>query len=89
VGVSEKRVTITIDRLVLKGIPAEDRLAFASGLKAELARVLASPHLQTLREQSSDTPVIRLPELPMQRGLAGARGLGRQVGQSIGKRMKP
>jgi hypothetical protein len=38
-----KRVVLHVDRLVLKGFPAEHRDALAHGLRAELGRLLAEP----------------------------------------------
>lgn len=85
---SDRRVSIQIDRLVLKGIPAEDRLAFASGLKAELARLLGSPDSVASLHNSLNTPLMRLGKVPMEPGMAGARALGRQVARRVGKRVK-
>ncbi len=39
------RVTVHIDRLVLRGFAREDRDAIAAGLSAELERLLAAPDL--------------------------------------------
>jgi len=85
---SERGVRIQIDRLVLKGIAAEDRAALVSGLKAELARVLGSAKARDGLTQSSHTPVMRLATIPMERGSGGARTLGRNIGQGIGKRLR-
>jgi len=86
---SEARVIVHIDRLVLRGIDPADKQAFAKGLEAELARVLSDPQARAAMTRSRRTPVMRLGRLPMQPGLAGARALGAGVARAIGRRMKP
>lgn len=82
-------LNVHIDHLVLRGIDPGDKLAFANGLKAELARVLSSPEARASITRSRKTAVMRLGKLPMEPGLAGARRLGTHVARAIGKGMKP
>jgi hypothetical protein len=86
---SDSRVTLHIDRLVLRGIDPLDQRALADGLKKELARVLAQPAARADLQQSRRTPLLRLGRIAMQPGLAGARSLGVDVARAIGKGLKP
>ena len=86
---SERRVTLNIDRLVLRGIDPMDQRALAEGLKNELARVLAEPATRAAIGGSRSTPVIRLSRVPMQQGQAGARALGAGVAKAIVRGIKP
>jgi hypothetical protein len=86
---SDSRVTVHIDKLVLRGIEPGDKQAFVSGLKAELARVLGGPEVRDGMVRSRKTPVMRLGGIRMEPGLAGPRTLGRSVARAIGKGMKP
>ena len=86
---SDARLTVHIDRLVLRGIDPGNRQAFANGLKTELVRVLGDPAARAAMTRSRRTPVMWLGRMPMQPGLAGARALGASVALAIGKGMKP
>ena len=86
---SDSRVTVHIDKLVLRGIGPGDKQAFVNGLKAELARVLGGQQARAAITSSRTTPVIRIGEMRMEPGLAGARALGRSVARAIAKGMKP
>jgi hypothetical protein len=80
---SEPRVTLNIDRLVLRGIDPLDQHALVDGLKTEMARVLADPAHRASLDQSRRTPVLRLGRMPLQPGLAGARSFGGRLGRAI------
>jgi hypothetical protein len=80
---SERRVTLHIDRLVLRGIDPLDQHALVDGLKTEMARVLADPANRASLEQSRRTPVLRLGRMPLDPGLAGARSFGGSLGRAI------
>ena len=86
---SERRVTLNIDRLVLRGIDPMDQRALAEGLKSELTRVLAEPATREAIGASRRTPVIRLGRVPMQAGQAGARTFGVGVAKAIVRGIKP
>jgi hypothetical protein len=66
-----------------------DQHALASGLQAELARMMADPVLRAEMTQSRRTPVLRLGRMAMEPGMAGARALGGSVAKAIGKGMRP
>ena len=80
-------IQVTIDRLVLRGLEPADRTAFVRGLKSELARVLAEPEMRTRANASRRTPVLRLGQIQLTPGPAGARKLGVGVARAIGKGM--
>jgi hypothetical protein len=86
---SGRKVTLTIDRLVLRGVDPMDHRALEDGLKSELARVLAEPATQAALGKSRRTPVLRLGRMPMTPGLAGAREFGGSLARAIGKGGKP
>jgi len=85
---SDRKVTLNIDRLVLRGIDPLDQRALTDALQTELGRVLREPSVRDSLS-SRRTPVLRLGRMPMQPGLAGARQLGTQVARGIGKGIKP
>ena len=57
------RITVTIDRLVLKGLEAGDRAALAEEFQSELSQVLADPLTRPKWLCSYRTPVLRLGRL--------------------------
>lgn len=83
------RITLTIDRLVLKGFEAGDRKALTEGLQAELSRVLADPATRVEWARSHRTPVLRLGRMPLESGPAGGRKFGGSLARAIGKGLKP
>jgi hypothetical protein len=87
VAVSRK-IHLHIGRLVLRGIDAADRAAVVSGLKSELARVLADPAMRASLSRSAQTPVLRLGNVAFASGPARARKLGSNVGRAIGRGLK-
>lgn len=86
---SGRRVTLNIDRLVLRGVDPLNQRALVDGLKAELARVLADPATQLSLQPSRRTPVVRLGQMPMEPGLAGARKFGGGLARAIAKGGRP
>jgi hypothetical protein len=90
---SAPRLTLHIDRVVLRGIDPLDQRAFTSGLEQSLARLLRDPELRTQLAQQKRparvTPVLRLGRTPLQPGLAGARALGAHVAQGIARAVRP
>jgi len=81
-----KRIDVTIDRVVLRGIDPGNRQALVNGLQTELARILATPGLATTPRH---TPTLRLGRLPIETGQAGAAKLGHTIARAIGKGLKP
>jgi hypothetical protein len=79
------RVTVKIDRLVLRGVDAANRDALVRGLAAELERVLADPAMRAALVRSNSTPVLRLAALRMEPGIGGAHRLGVGIARGIGK----
>jgi hypothetical protein len=78
-------IHVTIDRLVLRGFEPADRTTFVRALKSELAKVLAEPEVRAGVSGSRRTPVLRLRQMPLSPGPAGARKLGAGVARAIGK----
>ena len=83
------RITLNIDRLILKGFEPGDRNALVQGLQAELSRVLADPATRADWARSHRTPVLRLGRMPIEPGPAGGRKFGGAMAQAIGKGLKP
>jgi hypothetical protein len=83
------RITLNIDRLVLKGFEPGDRNALVQGLQAELSRVLADPVTRAEWARSHRTPVLRLGRMPIEPGPAGGRNFGAELARAIGKGLKP
>jgi len=81
-------IHVHIDRVALRGIDPSDRQALVTGLKTELARVLADPATQSAMARSRRTPVMRLGAMPMEQGIGGARKLGGGIARGIGKGIK-
>jgi hypothetical protein len=75
------RIDITIDRIVLSGIDTAHRDALLAGLREGLARSLSEPSPYTPRS----TPVVRISDLTLEPGHAGARRLGGGIGQALGR----
>ena len=82
-------IHVTIDRLVLRGLAAEERHAFVASLKDELVRTLANPTARADWARSRRIPVLRLAQAPLEPGMAGARRLGVHVAEGIGRGLKP
>ena len=85
---SERRVTVHIDRLVLKDVPPEERAPLVASLKQELTRVFTAADARDSIAHSGTVPVMRLGRMPTERGPGQARALGRHVAQAIGKRVR-
>jgi hypothetical protein len=85
---SAPRTTVTIDRLVLRGVDPRNAQAMTESLKKELARVLAAPTGREHLPQAKNSPVMRLGRIPLQPGRAGARRFGASVARAIAKGVK-
>jgi hypothetical protein len=82
-------ITVTIDRLTLRGFDPAARTAFVDGLRTHLARLLADRAARaslTSGSASRRTPVLRLGQVSMQPGVSGARNLGSKVASAIAAR---
>lgn len=83
------RITLSIDRLVMRGFEPGDRNALVQGLEAELSRLLADPAARAEWARSHRTAVLRLGRMPFEPGPAGGRKFGSAVARAIGKGLKP
>jgi len=79
-----RRIHLSIDTLVLRGVRPEDRHALARGLSEELTRMLGQPGVATRLVRDGSPPMLRLPRLRFASAPA-ARTLGVQVGRAIGR----
>ncbi|HEY2515833.1 MAG TPA: hypothetical protein VGI39_33415 [Polyangiaceae bacterium] len=82
------RVHVTIDRLVLHGVDPADKDGLVNGMKAELARLLGDAGSEADWGGSRRTPVVRLEQMPLEPGPAGARTFGQGIARGIGKEVK-
>jgi hypothetical protein len=78
------RIRVTIDQLVLRGVEASERQAVIDGLQAGLATALADRQSAGWARPGR-TSVLRLGGIPAERGPAGRRRFGRQLGRAIGR----
>jgi hypothetical protein len=80
------RIHVTIDRLVLRGFDAGDRVHVVEALQTELGRVLSQPEARDAWNRSRHVPVLRLGSVPFTPGPSGSRSLGRTIARAIGGR---
>jgi len=79
------RVTVTIDRLVLRGVDPVDAQALVGALKADLARTFAESASRLDHARSRSVAVARGVAPAFEPGLAGARKLAAAAARAIGK----
>ena len=80
-----RRVTVAIDRLVLRGVDPTDGPAVVEALKKELARTLMDPASGLDRAASHSVAVTRGAVPTFVAGRAGGRALGVAAARAIGK----
>ncbi len=80
----ERRITVNIENLVLKGFRAEDRHAVARGLQDQLTQLLSDPQTAQRLVSRGSIPHLRVPPVatapeakPQQIGRAAAGGIGK------------
>ncbi|ABF39863.1 hypothetical protein Acid345_0858 [Candidatus Koribacter versatilis Ellin345] len=83
------RIHLTIDRVVLSGLPAGQDKELIASLRAQINEMLANRDTRADWARSHRTPVMKLGRIPLQSGPTGARQLGRKIGQGIGRGLKP
>jgi hypothetical protein len=88
------RITLNIDKLVLRGIAPGDRPHVIASLQRELEQALANPETRADWAKSQQAPVLRLGQIGFTPGPSGSRKLGQAVGKSItgklsGRRLQP
>ncbi|HET9364083.1 MAG TPA: hypothetical protein VFP71_03750 [Candidatus Angelobacter sp.] len=83
------RIHLVIDRIVLNGLqPGQDK-AVVESLKKQLTTILSDRRARAEWARSHRTPVLKLGNVPMANGTAGAKTFGTQVARGIGKGLKP
>lgn len=81
-------VTISIDRVLLRGVDPTQAKAIVEGLRTELARVFSSAAVRTQLRNSGSMGVIRVGAVPLNAGGTGARRFGAVVARAVGKGMR-
>lgn len=82
-----KRVTLHIDRLVLRGFRRENRDGLVEGIQQELHRLLADPQAAQQLAAGGDAARLRMGEVRIGEG-ATPQNVGAQVAQAISRGMK-
>ncbi len=77
------QINVTIDRIVLSGVDPGNRDAVVAGLRAGLTRALMEHSF--LNTRSRRAPFVRIGGLTLEPGRLGARRLGSNIGQAIGR----
>jgi hypothetical protein len=81
-----QRVHVTIDRLVLRGFPAEQRDAIVAGLTRELVAKLGNPAAAQQLRVSRSLALLRTPPVQLATSatpLAIGEGAGQRLARSI------
>jgi hypothetical protein len=81
--VGVKRVTVTIDRLTLRGVDPGDQGALIQALKSELARTLGGAAGGLDEARSRSVAAVRSAPIAAEPGRAGARKLGAAAARTI------
>jgi hypothetical protein len=82
------RIHLRIDRLVLHGLEPGQEKALVESLRHELSQVLSAPASRGEWARSHRTPVLKLGQMPIDPGNAGARKFGAQLARGIGRGLK-
>jgi len=77
------RITLNIDKLVLRGISPGDRPHLVAALRSQLEHALSNPATRTEWAKSSRAPVLRLGQIGFTPGPSGSRKLGQAIGKNI------
>jgi hypothetical protein len=83
------RIRVTIDELGLKGFAPGERKALVEALQGELTRALADPAGGIASAQSRRISALRMGQVSLAPGPAGARNLGGGIARAIGKGLNP
>jgi hypothetical protein len=78
--IERPRVTVTIDRLVLRGFASGERDGIAAGLESELRRHLADPAQAVSFRQNRSVALLRTGTI---RGAHDLRGVGAAAARKI------
>jgi len=79
------RIHVHIDRLVLAGFDRADHATLVAGLQSELRRQFGNAATQF--GLSRQIPVVRLGQMPFERGASGSRQFGRGLACAVAKSM--
>ena len=82
------RISVTIDRLVLRGFDPSDGKTVAESLKSELSRLLSDPATRSQWARRDRRPVLRLRTMALENGTSGRRKFGAGMAREIGRALK-
>jgi hypothetical protein len=83
------RITVTIDKLVLRGVDPSNSKGLIEGLRAELSQSLSQPTTNADRPVAQSQLVMKLGRMPLGEGNAGGRKFGRQLARKITRGLQP
>jgi len=83
------RVQVNIDRLVLRGFDAQEAKALVQAMEAQLGNTLKERSKRGEWGQSRSVTVLRLGQMRLEAGTAGARRFGRQAANAVARGLKP
>ena len=86
-GVS--RVRVNIDRVVLNGFAQLEGRALVEALQSQLSDVLREKTARREWARPHRTPVMKLGQMALDPGTAGARTFGRTLGNAVARGLKP
>ena len=79
------RISLTIDRIVVNGLPAGREKQLIASLRTQLTELLAQREGRSDWAHTHRTPVLKVGRIPLQIGEAGARQLGITIARRIGR----
>lgn len=82
-------IRLDIDRLVLNGFQPLEAKALTAALQSQLSQVLSDRRLRHEWAHSHRTPVLKLGQMPLETGAAGAGKFGKQMAKAVGRGLKP
>jgi len=83
------RMSVVIDRVVLRGIDPGSRKALLEGLQTELRQVLANQVALGHNPVPRVQPVMKLKPMVLAPGVSGGRKFGQQLARKIGGSLRP
>ncbi len=82
------RVSVTIDKLILKNFEPDQRRPLVEALQGELLRMLANRTTRAAWTRPQYTPVIRLGGMLLDPGRSGSGRLGAGIARGVGEGLK-
>jgi len=82
------RISLSIEKVVLRGFEPAERTAVLDGLQTELRRVLADAEGPAAWAKSHHIPRLKLGRMPLSPRPSGGRDLGARIAGAIGRGLK-